>query len=165
MLVTPLLALRKDVLPKQLTQGWPKGPPHSASSSATASSDGQRRVQEQARGAAAPPQSAARALRLAAAPAVVWDGASLPGSARSLLEPWQTHGTGDAPREAVSHPSHAAREELAPASRRAAGLIQCPLGSCTSRNHEGVTPLPSTHDRPWSTASSFGWMLYLICLV
>ena len=131
-LVTPLLALRKDVLPKQLTRGWPEGPPHSASSSATASSDGQGRMQEQARGAAAPPQSAAgwgcagRALRPAAASAVVWDGASLPGSARSLLEPWQTHGTGDAPREAVSHPSHAAREELAPASRRAAGLIQCP---------------------------------------
>lgn len=136
-------------LAKAATRGGPKGPPCSASSSTMASSDGQGRVQEQVGGAEASLQSAAgwgcagRGLWLAAALARVWDGAPLPGSVQSLLEPWQTRGTGDALREVVSHPSHVACEELAPASRRAASLIRCPLVPAPAETMKGSQPSPA----------------------
>lgn len=74
---------------------------------------------------------------LAAASVVVWHGASLPGSAQSLLELWQTHSISDAPNEVVSHPSHVVHKELTPASCRAAGLIQCPLVPAPAETMKG----------------------------
>lgn len=104
------------------------------------------RAQEQGCGAAASPRwgHAGRALRPAAA---VWDGVFLPERARLLLEPWQTHGTGDAPREAVSHPSHAAQPQPARSSLlpRAKRLVpfNAPQFLHQQNPPSGHLPLPS----------------------
>lgn len=67
-----------------------------------------------------------------ASSSVVWDGASLPGIAPLLLEPWQTRGTSPVPREAVLHPS-----------RLTASLIQCSLAPAPAETMEGSPPSPA----------------------